>query len=361
MTPNKGVLKVSTCHDTLTRALFFIFSLPERKRSHTSVMSQSRNWCFTWNNPEITSPELVTKLDNLIKENKLRYYICQSEIGAEGTPHFQGYLQLTRSQRMSAVKKYLSDRVHLSVANGTLAENQAYCSKEDTRAEGTEAEVGPWSGGSPADEQGRRNDIVAFIDSIKAGATDFELLEKHPKELCKYRHMPEIVRDIIAQRRDGPPLVVLFSGPAGCGKTRSAVDYAEKRGLSYWIRGPHKQWFQGYQGEAVAILDEVDKYEDQGFSLGLLLRILDRYAIDVEFKGGSKKFTSRVIIMTAVNPIESWFRKSDISPQIERRITEWYDWNEADGSWHCKTGQLYRPVKVEEVPQDVEVIEVLDD
>lgn len=319
---------------------------------------QSRTWCFTLNNPTILGAELVAKLDQLLRDTKLRYYIFQKEIGAEGTPHFQGYVQLGRAQRLSFVRKEISDTAHWAVAKGSLADNQRYCSKEDTRFPGTEAEVGPWSGGD-AEEQGRRNDLVAYVDSIKAGASDAELLEKHPKEFAKYFKIIDVVRGVTAGRRDGPPLVILFTGPSGCGKTRSAVDYAQKRSLSYWIRGPHKNWFQGYQGEAVAILDEVDKYGEQGFTLGLLLRILDRYAVDVEFKGGSRPFTSPVIILTAVNPIESWYRQGDISPQIERRISIWFDWNTETGGWDNKTGLLYRPIKVEE--EQTQVIDLTED
>jgi len=320
----------------------------------------SVSYCWTWNNPKVTGAELVHRLDALVQEGKVRFWIFQKEKAPNtGTLHFQGYLQMTRKCQISYLKKHFSPIPHFEGAKGTAEQNVAYCSKEDSRAEGDESEVGPWRGGEMM-EQGRRSDIVAFVDSIKAGSSDAELLEKHPKEFVRYFKVIENIRATMAPRRDGPPLVILFTGNPGCGKTRSAVDYAEKRGLKYWIRGPHKNWFQGYQGEPVAILDEVDKYHEQGFSLGLLLRVLDRYAVDVEFKGGSRPFSSNTIIMTAVLPPEAWYtRASDVAEQIGRRITTWYEWDEVNMNWKDSSNKLYRPVK-REVPE-IEIVDLTGD
>lgn len=299
-------------------------------------------------------------MDEHVREGRLSFWIFQKEIAPEtGTVHFQGYLHFSRVQSLAYLKKWISPIPHFEAAKGTLEQNIAYCSKEDSRAEGDEAEVGPWRGGEEP-EQGRRSDLIAFVDTIKSGATDAELLEKHPKEFVRHFKVIENIRATMAPRRDGPPLVILFTGPSGCGKTRSAVDYAEKRNLRYWIRGPHKHWFQGYQGEPVAILDEVDKYEQQGFSLGLLLRILDRYAVDVEFKGGSRPFSSNIIILTAVLPPEAWYsRASDVAEQIGRRITTWFEWDDVNYQWKDSTAKLYRPVK-REVPE-IEVVDLTGD
>jgi len=104
----------------------------------------------------------------------------------------------------------------------------------------------------------------------------------------------------------------------------------------------------------------VDKYHEQGFSLGLLLRVLDRYAVDVEFKGGSRPFSSNTIIMTAVLPPEAWYtRASDVAEQIGRRITTWYEWDEVNMNWKDSSNKLYRPVK-REVPE-IEVVDLTGD
>ena len=51
--------------------------------------------------------------------------------------HAQGYCQFTKELRLSALKK-ISKEAHWTLALGTPAQNRAYCSKLDTRIEGTE-------------------------------------------------------------------------------------------------------------------------------------------------------------------------------------------------------------------------------
>lgn len=53
-------------------------------------MSQVRRWTFTLNNPddETESPELLAKA--LQPGKGFKYLIFQLEVGANGTPHYQG-------------------------------------------------------------------------------------------------------------------------------------------------------------------------------------------------------------------------------------------------------------------------------
>jgi len=160
--------------------------------------------------------------------------------------------------------------------------------------------------------------------------------------------------------------VVLFTGYSGCGKTHAAVEYAEKRGLDYWIRGPHKHWFEGYQQQPIAIFDECDKYKESGLPFGLFLRVLDKYPVDVEKKGGSIPFTSAYIVLTAVNPpIEWYYYGEEIKQQIERRITYWFDFDKDTESWKDVSDKLYRPpprIKQEDAMDIVQtVVDLTDD
>lgn len=324
---------------------------------------RSRNWTFTWNNPSKLGAEIVSIFDEEVKKGRISYFIFQKEIAPEtGTPHFQGYVQFGQAQRFSALKKLLSSEVHLEIANGSPSQNEAYCSKVESRAPGSDDEVGPWSGGKKREDQGRRNDIEGYMDAIIGGATDLELLENHKKEFAKYHKVINVVRRIKMGNKREPPVVVLFTGYPGCGKTHSAVQYAEKRGLDYWIRGPHKHWFEGYAQQPIAILDECDKYSQSGLPLGLFLRVLDKYPVDVEIKGATVGFTSAYIILTAVLPVNHWYPGGDeVKEQIERRITVWMHFDEIEDKWVNKTHELYRPpprVKQEE-PMDV-VQDVID-
>lgn len=86
-------------------------------------MSRSRNWMFTYNNPE--APPSFPEDSS---------YAFQLERGEQGTPHYQGYLVLKLQTTLSAlVKKYPG--MHWEPRRGTHQEAFAYVTKEDTRLE----------------------------------------------------------------------------------------------------------------------------------------------------------------------------------------------------------------------------------
>lgn len=97
-------------------------------------------WVFTLNNPEQDPGTLIERLTD---DPKVRYAIFQREQGENGTIHFQGYLELTRSQRMSYVKR-LIPRAHWESRIGTRDQARDYARKEETRIEGP-WECGTWN------------------------------------------------------------------------------------------------------------------------------------------------------------------------------------------------------------------------
>ena len=64
----------------------------------------------------------------------VRYTIFQTEQGAQGTLHVQGYFEMLKPVRLNAMRRKFGTW-HFEGAKGTLEENQAYCSKLDTRYE----------------------------------------------------------------------------------------------------------------------------------------------------------------------------------------------------------------------------------
>ena len=82
--------------------------------------AQAKNWCFTYNNP-IMEPRLV---------KSMRYLMFGREVGEQGTPHLQGYVQFHVQKRFLQVKELLPFVCHLSVAKGTHSDNRIYCSKD---------------------------------------------------------------------------------------------------------------------------------------------------------------------------------------------------------------------------------------
>lgn len=88
--------------------------------------SQSRSWCFTWNNPS-GEPDF-TLYD-------VSYSVYSHEIGDSGTPHIQGFLQFaTKCSLTAAIARIheICDREapHVEMMRGTPEQAAAYCKKD---------------------------------------------------------------------------------------------------------------------------------------------------------------------------------------------------------------------------------------
>ena len=131
-------------------------------------MAQARRWCFTINNP--TAEDDPANWD-------VAYCKWQKEQGKEGTEHYQGYVELAKPGRLSAMKKF-NDRAHWEVCKGTQDQNIAYVSKEEGRLDG------PWEKGEKK-QQGKRSDLEAACATAKDEGIDVVIAE-HPTEYAKY-------------------------------------------------------------------------------------------------------------------------------------------------------------------------------
>lgn len=96
-----------------------------------------RAWVFTLNNPEqhgIVDNELPL-------HSKEKYIVWQFEVGANGTPHLQGYIELTAPCRLAAMKEWLPS-AHFAMREGTRDQAREYCMKQDETYR-----AGPWERG----------------------------------------------------------------------------------------------------------------------------------------------------------------------------------------------------------------------
>lgn len=147
-------------------------------------MSIAKHWVFTLNNYDEADLSKLSPASIELSENPPDYLIWQEEKGESGTPHLQGFVSLNKKQRISAVKKVVGDRARIAVANGTPDQSRKYCSKIDTRKEGTEPRV---YGNLPSSEQGKRNDITAYRDACREGEMTLKrAFEDHEGIACRY-------------------------------------------------------------------------------------------------------------------------------------------------------------------------------
>ena len=91
------------------------------------------------------------------------------------------------------------------------------------------------------------------------------------------------------------PVCLWFYGKTGTGKTRTAVELAEEAGKDYWISHGNLNWFDGYNGQEYVIIDD---FRRGMCDFHFLLRLTDRYIIEVPIKGGFVNWNPKVIIIT---------------------------------------------------------------
>nr|QNJ57236.1 replication protein [Cressdnaviricota sp.] len=136
-------------------------------------------WCFTINNPAFDLPFVDV-------HQRISFLIYQKEVGENGTPHIQGYLE-TSGPRMR--RSWLVSNVpwlagaHIDVARGTAQQNIIYCTKDETRIEGPfrfglEPAVPPGAG--------HRSDLHEVMDLIRGGASNYDLFVSHPSVMARY-------------------------------------------------------------------------------------------------------------------------------------------------------------------------------
>lgn len=275
-------------------------------------MSRSRRWCFTYNN---YTPEDEQHVQG--HPEAFKYLIYGREVAPEtGTPHLQGFFVLQSARTLRGLKDFLQAMgwnrgVHLEQAKGSVQSNIDYCSKSD--ANPYECGIRP--------SQGARTDLYQVADSIAAGATIDDIAESFPVEFIKFGNG---IRSLLATRcgsRTEKTRVIWCWGPTGSGKTRWCNDtYPE----AYWKDGNTK-WWDGYHGQPQVIIDDFRPSKEMPFNF--LLRLFDRYALQVEVKGGYVGFTSSVICVTSPYTPEqlftrmNWLEEEDLA-QIYRRIDE---------------------------------------
>lgn len=248
---------------------------------------KGRNWCFTDNTTTLIWDELPAGV---------KFFIAQLEIApTTGQKHIQGYVQLSRQQRLSWLKK-LRPGAHWEVAKGSADENIRYCSKSDSRAPNTE----PVRRGEPK-RQGKRSDLLSFVKEVRGGKRRRELLESHASVFARHRHFYDTVKMTYEPKKQGREVILLFGAP-GTGKTHN-VRTTHKGRLYVAPLGDHL-WMDHYDDEDVVCLDD---FSGQ-LPLRDLLRLLHDWPERVPVKGSHCWFNPKMIYITSNIKPKYWYK-----------------------------------------------------
>jgi len=277
--------------------------------------AQAKHWCFTIND----------SLQRFSYENVVEflhphadYLVFQKELGAEGTHHYQGYVEFTKALRLTQIQK-LSNVIkpHWEKRRGTRQQARDYAMKDDTRVDGPwESGQKPWS--EKQGNSGARTDLANIADLVKSGKTDNEIFEENPgATLVHLKHIQHL-RMVFKPERTTELEVCIAYGEPGSGKTRS-----------FWALYPNgwsvpvsrqTGWFSNYQQQREVLIDDYAG----GIPLTNLLQILDRYPILLESKGSHVWWCPDTIIITCNVHPWGWYdysQRQSSYAALKRRVS----------------------------------------
>lgn len=291
---------------------------------------KARSYIFVLNNPSEALKESPAEL--LAGTPHIRYGIWQLELGAQGTPHFQGYLELDSPQRITALTRHNLSGAHLEVRRGSRDQARDYSRKEETRTSGP-WEFGNWSAGGA----GSRTDLADCCAAIKRGASLVEIAEDFPTQLVKYHRGLQVFADIVSPVPARDPnertYVTLYLGPPGCGKSWSASRDSSEGGVEPYYKSTGK-WWDGYQSQSHVILDD---FSGASLSYSDFKLVVDRFPHRVEIKGGTRQLRSRWFFITSCSMPDKWWNPETVREfkfnEISRRIHKLLVWDPTENTF----------------------------
>lgn len=273
----------------------------------TKKRPQSKYWCFTLCNP--VTYEEPQSLRNY------EYLVYQVEVGDEGTEHLQGYVCFKNRTKLSSIKKIMPT-AHLEMRGGTHEKAKGYCMKEDTRI------MGPYEFGDDSKipkGRGERSDLWEVKKLLDEDQPESKIQDQCFGSWVRYHKAFELYRSQRGSKRDTPPRVEIYYGVSGSGKSSQALKELPN---AFVLNRPANNnsvvWWDGYQTGQDVIMDEFYgwiPYMD-------ILRILDRYAYQVQIKGGFTNFKAPRIIITSNKSPKLWYAKVKDRSALQRRFKE---------------------------------------
>lgn len=264
---------------------------------------QSRRWLFTDNT--ITAPADAEAY--FVGKDKVKVAVCQLE--KVNHEHLQGYVVFDSPVRLAHIKR-IWPSAHAEPCNGDHESCVRYCTKDESRL------LGPWWFPDEPSvrglKQGRRSDLREISERIVAGASLEEIANDHPDSYVRYhRGFEALLYSVRRVPERVKPLVILCQGGTGTGKSRWCKETLPD---AYWK--PPGKWWNGYAGERMVVIDDFDTSD---FPYRVLLRVLDRYPMQVETKGGFRHFSPEIIAITSSVDVDIWY-PGHLIPELKRRI-----------------------------------------
>lgn len=101
-------------------------TVPTPDEGNTKLRQRARSYCFTLNNYTQNEIDTIITYVNSLKSE----YFIGKEVGSNGTPHLQGFLNFKNAISFNSLKKIIP-RAHIEKCKGNKIENLNYCGKDN--------------------------------------------------------------------------------------------------------------------------------------------------------------------------------------------------------------------------------------
>lgn len=266
-------------------------------------MRQVRSFVFTLNN--YTDDSIKAIMDHF---HEARYIIIGKEVGASGTPHLQGYIQLEKRYSLSRLGGLFP--WHVEATRGHPGQASEYCKKD-----GDFIEVGTLS--TPDSGKDKKEDYWKQILDLAEEGQMNAIAEVYPGEYIRYyRNLHQIRTANMPSVGRVKKCLWLFGKP-GTGKSRMAFSINPEGTYAKMAN----KWWDGYTDQATIVLDDFGKdHRVLGYHLK---RWSDRYPSILEVKGTAIPTSYDEFIVTSNYSIEEiWGEDKEMCAAIKRRFKE---------------------------------------
>lgn len=266
--------------------------------------TRARAWIFTVNNYD-------GHYERKLKRIPAQYLIYGREVGANGTPHLQGYAYFANQRTRSQAAK-LIPQAYLDIRQGSHEQARDYCIKDGNYHEQGDPPSSPLEGSKKGGEvtKAKWTNIVAKASSGDMGW----IRDNQPKEYAI--HKPRL-ESLYAPRNgpmDGDLLHEWWVGPTGSAKSKTLWDLYP----DHFAKAINK-WWDGYRHEDVVAIEEWSP--DNTVTAQALKRWADRYPFTGEIKGGTmQRLRPRKIIVLSNYTLEQCFTRSEDLAPLKRRF-----------------------------------------
>lgn len=263
-----------------------------------------RRWCFTVNNYTDEDCELVKDMS---VDKMVSFLVVGKEVGEKGTPHLQGYIELSKQVYQSSLRKWLPRATLLASRDPKGVKAAAYCEKECVWLK-----VGEQGGG-----QGTRTDLSRLRDVIEQGDSLRDMIEDGALGTHTQLKCADALLKYYEPARDWLTEVYWIVGWPRSGKDQLANALAPG---AYRKHGHTEKWWDGYDGHEDVILEDL---RDHHYKLEELLGMLGAHGFRIQCKGGMRQLRAkRVFITTVFRPETFYLDKGEDMSQLYGRITK---------------------------------------